>query len=129
MKPAEIRSITLCVVLVLLDACTINGLAQSTAPPTVPVETHTTLQMRPSDRMFYWLEESRELHAMATHREREAELVLKKKPGPATDTFVTQMRLLAHQLHEAAEYADVRANEAEQEIPPNMIKRIRSALP
>ena len=103
-----------------------NGLAQSTAPSTVPVVMQTTLQMRPSDRMFYWYEESRELHAMATHREHEAELVLKKQPGPATDEFVNQMRLFAHRLHEVAEYADAQALEAEKEIPPGMIKQLYS---
>ncbi len=60
--------------------------------------------------MLYWHEKARELHAMATPRAREAELVLKKEPGPMNE-FVKQMRLLIHQLHEAAASADVRANE------------------
>ena len=65
---------------------------------------------------------------MATHRDREAELMLKKKPGPATDEFVKQMRRLARQLHQAATYADSQAKEAESEIPPDMIRQFRSAL-
>lgn len=119
MKPTDLRPLTLCMVFVLLNAYTINGLAQSTAPSTVPVVTQPRSQMGPSDRMFYWYEEARELRAMATHREREAELVMKKDPGPATDEFVKQMRLFARRLYEAAEYADTQAHEAEQEIPPD----------
>jgi len=78
--------------------------------------------------MFYWQEEALELHAMATHREREAALVLKNTPGPAMNEFVKRMRLLAHQLQEAAEYADEQAKEAEQEILPAMIQQLHSAL-
>jgi hypothetical protein len=87
-----------------------------------------TSQMRSADRMFYWWEEARELHAMATQREREAELMLKKKPGTTTNEFVKQMRQLARQLHQAAIYADSQAKEAEREIPPDMIRQFRSAL-
>lgn len=128
MKPTGMYSITLCAVLGYSPACTTRGPAPSTTPSTVPVVTQTTSQMRSSDRMFYWREEARELHDMATHREREAELVLKKAPGSATNAFVQQMRLFAHQLQEAAEYADVQAKEAEREIPPDMIQQLQSAL-
>lgn len=71
---------------------------------------------------------ARELHAMARHRDREAELMLKKKPGPATDEFVKQMRQLTRRLHQAATYADVQAKEAEREIPPDMIQQFHSTL-
>lgn len=128
MKPRGWHLITLCAALGILDACATNGLAQSTAPVTAAVVTQAMAQMRASDRMFYWREEARELHAMATHREREAELVLRKQSGLATDAFVTQMRLFAHRLHEAAEYADTQAKEAELEIPPDVIQRLQSAL-
>lgn len=125
MKPTGMRPIILCAVLVLLDACTMNGLAQSTTVPLpAPVVMQPTSHMRPSDRMLYWYEESRELHAMAMHREREAELILRKKPGPATNEFVRQMRVFAHQLHETAAFADAQAKEAEQEIPPDMITQL-----
>lgn len=128
MKPIGLRPIVLCAVLGILDVCTTNGLAQSTVSVTAPVETQTMPQMRASDRMFYWIEESRELHAMATHREREAELILKKKPGPATNEFVRRMHLLVHQLHQAADYAQVQAQEAEREIPPDILQELQSAL-
>lgn len=88
----------------------------------------TAPQLRASDRMLYWIEEARELHTMATHREREAELVVKKQPGPETDEFVKQMRIFAHRLETAAEYARVQAQEAEREIPPEMIMELQSAL-
>jgi len=84
--------------------------------------------MQSSDRMFYWLEEARELHAMASHRDREAELMLKKKPGPATNEFVKQMRQLTRRLHQAATYADAQAKEAEREILPDTIQQFHSAL-
>lgn len=104
MKSTGMRSISLCAVLGILDACTTSGLASSAAPSTAPVVTQTTSQqMRAPDRTFYWQEEARELHAMATHREREAELVLKNTPRPVTNEFVRRMRLLVHQLQEAAE--------------------------
>lgn len=63
---------------------------------------------------------------MATHREQEAELVSKKQPGQTTDEFVKQMRLFAHRLQEAAEYADAQAQEAKQEISRDMIKHSSS---
>lgn len=128
MKSTGMRSISLCAVLGILDACTTSGRVPSTVPPTPPVVMQATSQMRASDRMFYWLEEARELHAMATHREREAELILKKKPGPTTNAFVTQMRLFAHQLQGAAQYAIAQAQEAEREIPPDAIQQLHSAL-
>lgn len=128
MKPIGLHPIALCAVLGILDACTTNGLAQSTLPATVPIETPTMPQMRASDQMFYWIEESRELHAMATHREREAELILKKKPGLATNEFVRRMHLLVHQLHQAADYAQVQAQEAERDIPPDILHELQSAL-
>lgn len=128
MKPTGMRLIILCVVLGILAACTTNSPAPPTAPSASPVVTQAPSQMRASDRMFYWQEEARELHAMATHRDREAELMLKKKPGPTTNEFVKQMRLLAHQLRQAATYADARAKEAEGEILPDMIKQFHSAL-
>lgn len=125
MKSLRMHSIGLCAVLGILDACTTSGLAS----PATPVLTQTTSQqMRASDRMFYWQEEALELHAMATHREQEAELVLKNTPGPAISEFVKRMRLLAHQLQEAAEYADTQAKEAEREIPPAIIQQLHSAL-
>jgi hypothetical protein len=128
MKTTGTSSITLCAVLGILNACAATGLAQPTALSTSPVVTQSASPIRASDRMFYWIEESRELHAMATHREREAELVLKNKPGPATTEFVKQMRLLAHRLHEAADYADVQAHEAERDVPPDLIRQFQSAL-
>ena len=128
MKPTGMHFLTLWAVLEIFTACTTSGPVPSTAPSTVPVVTQTTSQMRPSDRMFYWHEEALELNAMATHREREAELMLKKKPGPATNEFVKQMRLLVQQLHEAAAYADAQAQEAEREIPLGMIQQLHSTL-
>jgi len=129
MKSTGVRSISLCAVLGILDACTTSGLASSAAPSTATVVTQTTSQqMRASDRMFYWQEEARELHAMATQREREAELVLKNTPGPVANEFVKQMRLLVHQLQEAAEYANVQVKEAEWEIPSDMIQQFHSML-
>lgn len=128
MKPRRMHVIPLCAVLGILDACSTIRLASSPAALTEPPMTQTMPQMRASDRMFYWQEEARELHAMATHREFEAELILKKKPGSATSEFVKQMRLLAHQLHEAAEYADTQAKEAERAIPPDVIQRLHSAV-
>ena len=122
MKPPIMHVFTLCVVLLLLVACTMNSSAQSTTSSTNSVVRQTTPQMRPSDRMFYWYEEARELHSMATHREQEAELVLKKQPGPTTDEFVKQMRLFAHRLQEAAEYADAQAREAKREVSGDMIQ-------
>ena len=128
MKPRRMHLIPLCAVLGILDACSTISLASSPAPPTELSISQPASQMRASDRMFYWREEARELHAMAAHREREAELILKKTPGPATSEFVKQMRLLAHQLQEAAEYADAQAKEAERAIPPEVIRRLHSAL-
>lgn len=128
MNATEMHSITFCGVLGILTACTANGWAQPTAPSTAPVATQAALQMRASDRMFYWREEGRELHAMARHRERETELLLKTKPGPATNEFVKQMRLFARQLEEAADYADTQAEKAAREIPPDVIQQLHSAL-
>lgn len=126
MKPTAMYSVTLCVVLLLLVACTRNSLAQSTSSPTDPVVAQTASQMRPSDQMFYWYEEARELHSMATHTEHEAELVLKQQPGPTTDDFVRRMRSFAHRLHEAATYADAQAQQMEQNISPHRIERFHS---
>src|SRR5689334_16635742 len=128
MKLRRMHLIPLCAVLGILDACATIGQASSTAPLTEPPMMQPTSQLRASDRMFYWREEARELHAMATHRMREAELILKKRPGPATSEFVKQMRLFTHQLHEAAEYADAQAKEAERAIPPDVIQQFHSAL-
>lgn len=128
MNATEMHSITFCVVLGILTVCTVNGSAQPTASSTGPVAAQAISQMRASDRMFYWQEEGRELHAMARHRERETELILKTKPGPATNEFVKQMRFFAHQLEEAADYADTQAKQAAQEIPPDVIQQLHSAL-
>ncbi len=128
MKPTGMCLIACYVVIGILTACTTSG----SAPPTVfsptPVVAQPTAQIRASDRMFYWREEARELHAMASHREREAELMSKTKPGPTTHEFVEQMQALAHQLHQAAAYADVQAEQAEREIPPDMLQQLHSAL-
>lgn len=124
MNATEMHSITFCGVLGILTACTVNGWAQPAAPSTASAASQSASQMRASDRMFYWREEGRELHAMARHRERETELLLKKEPGPATDEFVKQMRLLAHQLEEAADYADGQAKKAAREIPSEMIEQL-----
>lgn len=126
MKPSSMHFFTLWAVLQILTACATSGSAPPTAPSTASAMAQTTSQMRSSDRMFYWIEEARELHAMASHRDREAELMLKKKPGPATNEFVKQMRQLTRQLHQAATYADAQAKEAEREIPPD--PAISSAL-
>lgn len=128
MKPSSMHFFTLWAILQIFTACATNESASSTAPSTASAVMQTTSQMRSSDRMFYWLEEARELHAMARHRDREAELMLKKKPGPATDEFVKQMRQLTRRLHQAATYADVQAKEAEREIPPDMIQQFHSTL-
>ena len=128
MKPTGMCPTACYVVLGILTACTTNGPAPPTASFPTPVVTHPTLQIRASDRMFYWREEARELHAMATHRDREAELMLRKKPGSTTHEFVKQMQQLAHQLHQAATYADAQAKEAEREIPPDMLQQFHSAL-
>jgi hypothetical protein len=128
MKPSSMRFFSLWAILQILEACATNGSAPSTAPPTASVVMETTSQMQSSDRMFYWLEEARELHAMASHRDREAELMLKKKPGPATNEFVKQMRQLTRRLHQAATYADAQAKEAEREILPDTIQQFQSAL-
>ncbi len=128
MKPNGRHFLTVWVVPAILTACTTSGPTPPTASSSAPVMTQAASQMRSSDRMFYWREEARELHAMASHRDREAELILKKKPGSATNEFVKQMRQFAHQLHQAATYADVQAKEAEREIPPNMTQQFYSAL-
>ncbi len=128
MKPTGMRPIAMCAVLGVLDVCTTNGLAQSTVSAMASVETQTMPQMRASDQMFYWREEARELHAMAMHREREAELILKRKPGPATHEFVRRMHLLVHQLHQAADYAQVQAQEAEREISTAVLQELQSVL-
>ncbi|QPD02997.1 MAG: hypothetical protein Nkreftii_000771 [Candidatus Nitrospira kreftii] len=128
MKPTSMHFIALCAVLGILDACSTTGPAYSSAPLRAPPMVQTAPQLRASDRMLYWIEEARELHTMATHREREAELVVKKQPGPETDEFVKQMRIFAHRLEKAAEYARVQAQEAEREIPPEMIMELQSAL-
>lgn len=73
--------------------------------------------------MSYRREEAQDLHITAMRRAREAELVLKRKPGPATDEFVTQVRFFAHRLLEAAGYAGAQAQQAEHEIPHDMIKQ------
>jgi hypothetical protein len=128
MKPSNMHFFTLWAILQILTACATNDSAPSTAPSTASVVTQTTSQVESSDRMFYWLEEARELHAMASHRDREAELMLKKKPGPATNEFVKQMRQLTLRLHQAATYADAQAKDAEREILPDMIQQFHSAL-
>ncbi|MDC8448021.1 MAG: hypothetical protein LV473_06665 [Nitrospira sp.] len=128
MKPTRTCSITLCAVLGILDACTTTSLASSPAPLRASPMVQITPHLRASDRLLYWIEEARELHTMAMQREREAELVVKHQPGPEIDEFVKQMRLFAHRLQEAADYARVQAQEAEREIPPDMIKELQSAL-
>ncbi|BFU89228.1 MAG: hypothetical protein NTAFB01_04150 [Nitrospira sp.] len=128
MKPRGMHVLTLWAVLAILTACTTSGPTPSTAPSPASIVTQPTSQMRSSDRMFYWQEEARELHAMASHTDREAELMLKNKPGSTTGEFVKQMRQLAYQLHQAAAYADVQAEEAEREISPKMIPQFHSAL-
>jgi len=118
MTTTGVFPITLCAILGIFDTCTTTGLALSCEPSAAEVVTGTTSQqLRAADRMFYWREEARELHGMAKHREREADLVLKKNPGTTTNEFVEQMRSLAHQLHAAAKFADAKAREAEQEMP------------
>lgn len=128
MKPIGLRPLILCPVLGILTACTTSGPVPSTVPPTATVLMQPTSQMRASDRMLYWLEEARELQTMATHREREAELVWRKYPGPEMGQFVQHMRLLAHQLQGAAEYANAQAQEALREIPPDILQQLHSAL-
>lgn len=128
MKSSSMHFFTLWAILPILTACATNDSAPPTDPSTASAVTKTTSQMQSSDRMFYWLEEARELHAMASHRDREAELMLKKKPGPATNEFVKQMRQLTRRLHQAATYADAQAKEAEREILPDMIQQFHSAL-
>ncbi len=128
MKATSMYPIALCAVIGILNACTTLDHSSPTASLTAPLVVQRTSQMRASDRMFYWIEEARELHAMATHRAREAELVLKKYPGPSTNEFVQHMRLFAHQLQEAADYADGQAKEAEQEVPPEIIQQLPSAV-
>ncbi|MFY4728560.1 hypothetical protein [Nitrospira sp. BLG_2] len=125
MKPSSMHFFTVWAILQILTACATNDSAPSTVPSTTSA---TTSQMRSSDRMFYWLEEARELHAMASHRDREAELMLQNKPGPATNEFVKQMRQLTRRLHQAATYADAQANEAKQEILPDMVQQFHSTL-
>ena len=128
MKPTGMHPIILCVVLGIVTACSMSSPPASTVSPTAAVVPQPTSQIRASDRMLYWQEEARELQAMATHREREAELALKKTPGPATKEFVKRMQLLVHQLQEAAEYADAQAKEPEREVPPDVIQQLHSAL-
>jgi hypothetical protein len=128
MKKARIHIIALCTMLGILNACTITAPTYSSAPLSASPVMQTTPQLRASDRMLYWIEEARELHTMAKHREHEAELAFKQQPGPETDEFVKQMRLFAHRLEETAEYARIQAQEAEREIPPDMIMELQSAL-
>ena len=128
MKPTGMCPTACYVMFAILTACTTSGSAPPAASAPTPVVTQPTSQIRASDRMFYWREEARELHAMATHRDREAELMLRKKPGSTTHEFVKQMQQLAHQLHQAATYADAQAKEAEREIPPDMLQQFHSAL-
>ena len=128
MKPTGMCPTACYAMFAILTACTTSGPAPPTTSFPTPVVTQPTSQIRASDRMFYWREEARELHAMASHREREAELTLKKTPGPTTHEFVKQMQQLAHQLHQAAIYADAQAKEAEREIPHDMLRQFHSAL-
>ena len=75
-----------------------------------PVETVSWSRLSSDEithRFDYWREEAMELHSMAAHREREAELI-SKKDGSAEE-LVTHMRALARQLHAAADYADQQA--------------------
>ena len=124
MKPKTLRPAVLCTAIGILNACTTAGLSSSTAPMLESSVMQTKPQMRASDRILYWLEEARELHDMATHREREAELILMTGPGPSTNAFVKHMRVLAHQLNEVAQYADQQAKEAEAEISPEELQQL-----
>lgn len=105
MKMTRMFSIIFCSLCGVLDGCATGHSSSLPSTHQASATTEVTTELRPSDRMFYWCEEARELREMAKHREREAELVLKKYPGPGMDQFIQHMRLLAHQLEEAADYA------------------------
>jgi uncharacterized protein (DUF433 family) len=57
-----------------------------------------------------------ELHEMASRREREADVLSKIKEGDSAEELVARMRILAQQLHIAAEYADQQAQEAQRQV-------------
>jgi hypothetical protein len=66
-------------------------------------------------RFDYWHEEATELHEMAARREREADMLSKNKQETSGEELVIRMRVLAKQLHAAAEYADEQAQEAQRQ--------------
>lgn len=128
MKPIGTRSIILREACGILTACAIGGSAFTTTLSMVPAGVETNDYMSASDRMSYWHEEARELQAMATQRTRESQVVLNKYPGPGMNQFVQHMQRLAHQLQEAADYANTQAHDAEREIPPDMLAQLQSVL-
>ena len=71
-------------------------------------------------RFYYWREEAMELHEMASRREREADVLSKNKEENkeenSAEELVARMRILAKQLHVAAEYADQQAQEAQRQV-------------
>lgn len=67
-------------------------------------------------RFYYWREEAMELHEMASRRELEADVLSKNKEGNSAEELVARMRILAKQLHVAAEYADQQAQEAQRQV-------------
>lgn len=100
--------------LVMLVGCGVPGpstkepLAEAVSRPSPSPEEMT-------HRFYYWREEAMELHEMAWRREREAD-VLSHNKGSSAEELVTRMRILAKQLHVAAEYADQQAQEAQRHV-------------
>ena len=73
-------------------------------------------------RFYYWREEAMELHEMASRREREADVLSKNKEENSAEELVARMRILAKQLHVAAEYADQQAQEAQRQVRQAMTR-------
>ena len=84
-------------------------------PPAEAVSSSSLSPEEITHRSDYWREEASELHEMAARREREADVLSKKKQETSGEEFVTHMRALAKQLHAAAEYAEEQAQEAQRE--------------
>jgi hypothetical protein len=109
-------------VLSLLVGCATSGSVTPARTPDAAAIAQASVRENATDRMFHWREEARELHEMADHREREADLLARGEHGPAQEEDAAHLRTLAKQLHAAADYADEQAREAQREIPHGMMQ-------
>jgi len=105
--------------LVMLVGCAVPGL-NTKEPLAEAVSRPTPSPEEMTHRFYYWREEAMELHEMASRREREADVLSKNKEGSSAEELVTRMRILAKQLHAAAEYADQQAHEAQRQVQQAM---------